>query len=78
MVAVPAAARAAEADAHVRLLAVEVVLRLGVVAARQPEELVLGRLAQEHAVRLAGGRAQPQALGVRPHAELVVRPGNEV
>ena len=63
---VPATAAAAKPHAHVWLLPVhhEVVLRLGIVAARQAKELVFGRLPEKHAVRFPGGTAQSQALCV--------------
>ena len=50
----------------------EVVLRFGIVAARQAEELVLGRLSKKHAVRFPGGSAQSQALRVPEISKLDV------
>ena len=63
---VPATAAAAKSHPHVRLLSVhrEVVLRLGVVAARQAKQLVLGRLSEKYAVRFSGWTAQSKALRV--------------
>ena len=63
---VPATAAAAKSHPHVRMLSVhrEVVLRLGIVAAWQAKQLVLGRLSEKHAVRFSGGTAQSQALRV--------------